>query len=118
MCDYRHHFLHFDPLQLGIPALGWRVYSDHSLDLHHGDGLWLHLLKLGARQPGQESSFVVADMEYMWRPDYVEQSGSTQGLTVKQRVYYSTMDAVKADLEVAWQTGGQAELELVGIPNP
>ena len=112
-----HHFLHFDPSELGIPALGWRVYSDHSLDLHHGEGLWLHLLRLGARSPGGESSTAVAGAAYTWRPDFAEQSGSVGGLSVKQRVYYTAMDAIEADLEVTW-TSGEAELELQGIPNP
>ena len=67
------------PRSLGIPALGWRVYSDHSLDLHHGEGLWLHLLRLGARSPGGESSSAVAGAAYTWRPDFAEQSGSVGG---------------------------------------
>ena len=120
-----HHFMRFNRSQLGMPSLGWRVYSDHSLDLHHGKGLWLHLLRLGVgAQPAGLPSFDVEDVEYVWRPDFVEQSANAHhGLTIKRsRVYYTATDAIEADFEVAWQdqsgSGSGATLQLVGVPNP
>jgi polygalacturonase len=123
-----HHFLRYDNTTaqpkpalgqnlghpaLGMPALGWQMYSDRSLQLHHGAGLWLQLLGLWVDTARVEGT------GYSWRPDFVRQSGKAQlsPVSVESKVYYSDMNTVEADFNVSWSSG-QAVLELVGIPNP
>ena len=123
-----HHFLRYDNRTaepkpglgqnlghpaLGMPALGWQMYSDRSLQLHHGAGLWLQLLGVWVDTTRVKST------AYSWRPDFVRQSGKAQlsPVWVESEVYYSDMNTVEADFNVTWRNG-QAALELVGIPNP
>jgi hypothetical protein len=128
-----HHFLRYKdisssmttrsndakaPTSLGIPALGYRMYSDRSLDLHHGAGLWLSLLKLGVKKTQfLATDFSVADSKYEWRPDFVQQSGEIAGCSVSQQVYYSDMNTIQADF-IFSQTRPHSSIELHGIPNP
>ena len=112
------HYLSFDPDALGMPALGYRMFSDRNLDLHHGEGLWLHLLQLSVGRPESAATGV----KYRWRPDFVEQSGTLRGeggaaVKIQQRVYYSGVNTVEADFAVESAEGG-TNLRLTGIPNP
>jgi hypothetical protein len=120
------HYLAFDPGVLGIPALGYRMFSDRNLDLHHGEGLWLQMLQLSAG--GQPDAAIAASAAsptslpaYRWRPDFVEQVGtlrSTNGVAIKidQRVYYSDVNTIEADFAI--QSNGPTAMHLTGRPNP
>ena len=128
-----HHFLRFKdiadsmearasdpttPASLGIPALGYRMYSDRSLDLHHGEGLFLSLLKLGVKtSSAAPEDFAMSHSAYEWRPDFVQQRGEVGGIVFSQQVWYADMHTVRADIDVGQ---GQPEgiVVLRGIPNP
>ena len=125
------HYLAFDSTQLGIPALGFRMYSDRNLDLHHGEGLWLQLLQVSVGRQNSpigrrhDKAVKLKSSTYMWRPDFVEQTGelvSTTGATVammQQTVYYTSKDTIEADLVVqALYEPSTTTLLLTGRPNP
>lgn len=129
-----HHFLRFKdivpsmqdrgndpvaPSSLGIPAFGYRMYSDRSLDLHHGAGLWLSLLKLGVKASSKApTDFSVANGKYLWRPDFVNQSGEVSGRAISQQVYYVDSETIAADFAIGKGGIHSSIVELIGLPNP